>query len=493
MTETTVSPTTATAPPVSADGSIDDTRAARLRPILWRLHFLGGFLAAPVALWLAVTGLLFTWNPQIESLLYGDRTEATAAEGEAHPLSHQLEVVTAAHPGFAVASVRPADEGGTTAVLLEPADTDFAGFGAAPGAFTVYVDPVSDEITGRIDESQRPGEWLRNLHSNFRLGPGIGTLTELAASWVVVALITGLYLWWPRSRRAWRRAMAPSLAGLRRGGRRPWRNLHSWLGVVMFGTLAVVVVTGLTWTEYAGRWVDVTKDALAVESPFLSTELATAAPEDPGATGTGAVADAAGTTDEPASHVEHADDAGAAATDLAAIDQVAAGAAAAGLSMPHTITPAAPGEAWLVAEADDRWPIERSEVAVDPATGDVVDRLEFSDQPLLDQATTLGIGFHEGTLFGLSNQITLSWLAVTLVVALVAGYMAWWRRRPAGAFGAPPRLSSVLRTVPAPLLVGFALLLVLLPTLGVTFVVYLVLERIVRAVRPPRRAALPGP
>ncbi len=491
MTETTVSPTAATsAPPPSANGSGDDTRPARLRPILWRLHFLGGFLAAPVALWLAVTGLLFAWNPQIESLLYGDRTEATAAEGEAHPLSHQLEVVTAAHPGFAVASIRPADEGGTTAVLLEPADTDFAGFGAAPGAFTVYVDPVRDEITGRIDESQRPGEWLRNLHSNFRLGPGIGTLTELAASWVVVALLTGLYLWWPRSRRAWRRAMAPELRGLRGGGRRPWRNLHSSLGVVVFGLLAVIVVTGLTWTEYAGRWVDVTKDALAVESPFLSTGLAAGESAPPGA---GAGGDAPGTTDGQAPHVEHADDLSAAATDLAAVDRVAAGAAAAGLTMPLLITPAEPGQAWTVAETDDRWPIERSEVAVDPATGGVVDRLEFSDQPLLDQATTVGIGFHEGTLFGLSNQILLTWLAVALVVALVAGYMAWWRRRPAGAFGAPPRMSSVLRTVPVPLLVGFAVLMVLLPTLGIAFVVYLVLERVVRAVRPPRRAALPEP
>ncbi len=37
-------------------------RRAALRPLLWRLHFLGGFLAAPVVLSLAITGILFSWT-----------------------------------------------------------------------------------------------------------------------------------------------------------------------------------------------------------------------------------------------------------------------------------------------------------------------------------------------------------------------------------------------------------------------------------------------
>ena len=37
--------------------------AAAMRPVLWRLHFLAGFRVAPVLVSLAVTGILFAWNP----------------------------------------------------------------------------------------------------------------------------------------------------------------------------------------------------------------------------------------------------------------------------------------------------------------------------------------------------------------------------------------------------------------------------------------------
>ncbi|MGH3996593.1 MAG: PepSY domain-containing protein, partial [Pseudonocardiaceae bacterium] len=69
-------------PPVTAA----TYRHSGLRPLLWRLHFLGGFLAAPVVLSLAVTGILFAWNPQIETALHRDALTATAS-GPVRPLS----------------------------------------------------------------------------------------------------------------------------------------------------------------------------------------------------------------------------------------------------------------------------------------------------------------------------------------------------------------------------------------------------------------------
>ena len=472
MTETTLAPPSVEEPDDTGDA--DDSRKARLRPILWRLHFLGGFLAAPVALWLALTGIAYAWNPQLESWLFGDQMAASAQPSRnIEPLADQVDAALSSYPGTEVISVqtatRPGNGHDTTAVYLKPRGAVGKGFAPPPGAFTAYVDPVSAEVTGHVRKESTPDRWLRSLHSNFRLGPGIGTLTELAASWVVVALITGLYLWWPRSKRAWQRALRPRLRGLRSGGRRPWRNLHASLGVVSLVVLATIVVTGLTWTEYAGRWVDVAKDNFAGESPFLDTAI------------------------EGGSHGAHGSGSGSGSSnpaDLHEIDAVVAGAQRGGLTAPLTITPATePGSAWKVQEVDDRWPLDQTQVAVDPATGEVTDRLEFSDQTMLDKATTLGIGFHEGSLFGLPNQILLTVLALGLVVMLIAGYMTWWRRRPAGAFGAPPKMGSILRTVPVPVLVGFVLLLVLLPTLGIAFVAFLVLERILRG---PRRWSMAG-
>lgn len=450
---------------------VPEAGRARLRSILFRLHFFGGFFAAPIALWLAVSGVLYAWNPQIESWVFGDE-KAAAAPGDLRPLSEQVEAVLAAHPDHDLVEVTPADEAGeATAVLVKPTGSMGEGFGHAPGSFTAYVDPVDTEVTGRIHESRRPDEWLRNLHSNFRLGDRAGTVTELAASWVLVSLATGLYLWWPRTRQALGRALVPRLRGLRGGGRRPWRDLHSSLGFLTLGALGVMVVTGLTWTEYAGHWIDVTKDAWTAEAPSLQTGLPSSGAHHGGGSG-----------------------GGGAGVELAAFDDVAATARRADLHAPYTISPASePGQAWTVAENDSRWPIDRTSIAVDPARREVVDRLEFTDQPLLEQGTTVGIAFHQAELFGLFNQLLLTFLAATLVVLLLSGYVMWWKRRPTGAFGPPPKLGSVWRDVPVPFLVGFVLLLVFLPVMGVSFLLFLLVERAVWLVRRRRRPPTPAP
>lgn len=105
-----------------------------LRPLLWRLHFLGGFLAAPVVLSLAMTGILFAWNPQIEAVLHREALTAVAA-GPDRTLGEQVTAARETRPAWSVATVVPAAIGGeqTTAVTLSP-----------PGAQPASSDPPPD-------------------------------------------------------------------------------------------------------------------------------------------------------------------------------------------------------------------------------------------------------------------------------------------------------------------------------------------------------------
>lgn len=456
--------------PASEPAPAATPRHGGLRPLLWRLHFLGGFLAAPVVLSLAVTGILFAWNPQIQTALHRDALTATAP-GPDRPLSELVAAARETHPGWVVATVVPAAEGAeqTTAVTLSPPGATGAEFGPAPGAVTAYVDPASARVTGEITEEQRPGEWLRSLHSSWRLGPIAEPVTELAASWVLVSLLTGMYLWWPRTRRGLQRALRPRL---HRPGRGRWRWMHSSIGMVLLVPLLALIGSGLSWTTYAGAWIDLTRAQLDSATPAVSTSVAS--------TGGAAVQE---------HHAGHGTGGGAAVDVAAGIDRVAAAATRAGLAGPVAITPASDGEAWTVARQDSRWPVELTTVAVDPTTGAIVDRVSWMDYPLLAKATTLGIAFHEATLFGLANQIGLTALAIGLIVLIVAGYRMWWLRRPAGGLGAPPRLGPLLRRAPITLLIGFVLLLILLPTLGVALLLFLTLEYVVGAVRGRTRAA----
>jgi uncharacterized iron-regulated membrane protein len=237
--------------------------------------------------------------------------------------------------------------------------------------------------------------------------------------------------------------------------------------MVLLVPMLALIGSGLSWTTYAGAWIDVARAQLGSVTPAVSTSL-----------------DSSGPTPAHEHHAGH-DDAGGPAVDVAAgIDQVAVAASRAGLGGPVAITPAmVDGEAWTVARQDSRWPMELTTVAVDPASGAVADRVSWADYPLLAKATTLGIAFHQAELFGLANQIGLTALAAGLIVLVLAGYRMWWLRRPAGGLGAPPPLGHLLRRAPITLLIGFGLLLVLLPTLGAAFVLFLALEQIVRAVR----------
>lgn len=455
--------------------------------LLVRLHFLSGFLAAPIILSLAVTGILFAWNPQIETALHGSTLSSTDPGVEPKPLTEQVAAAQAEHPGWKVTAITPAApeafEGReTTAIAMSPpAAADGGAFGHAAGAVSVYVDPATAQVTGEIDEAKRPGEWLRNLHSSWRLGDNVAPLSELAASWLLVSILTGLYLKWPALRRNLGRTLSF------RGGRTPYARanaLHTTLGIWLTAGLLALVGTGLTWTNFAGSRVDDLKATFSSPAPAVSTTLPGAAP---------APAVPAG------EHAEHggADAAPAApAFDVAAvlpqIDTVAAGANAAGVSglMKYT-PPGAEGKAWKAELRDTKWPVEPVTLAVDGTSGEVVDRVEWDDRPLMAKGTSLGVYFHQATLFGIWTQIFLTVLAIAVIVLIVAGYRMWWIRRPRGTLGIPPKVGPLWRSVPVAMMVGFGLLAYALPMLAVSFLIYLVLERLWRAVYRPR--PLPEP
>lgn len=446
-----------------------------------RLHFLSGFLVAPIILSLAVTGILFAWNPQIETAMHRATLSSSDPGATPKPLSEQVAAARAEHPGWDVSGVTPAAPGvfegrETTAVAMAPPGGTASGFGHAPGAVSVYVDPANARVTGEINEDQRPSEWLRNLHSSWRLGNNFAPLTEMAASWLLVSILTGVYLKWPQLRRNARRALT-----FRRGPTPYARTnlLHTTLGLWLTVGLLSLVATGLTWTNFAGSRVDDFKATFSSPAPSVSTTLPGGAP----------IAAAA-----PDPHAEHGGSGAPAAAsnfDKAAaldqIDTVAEGTAEAGLSGVIKYTPpTADGKAWKADLRDTKWPVDPVTLAVDGRTGDVVDRVNWDDKPMLAKATSLGIYFHQATLFGIWTQLFLTALALAVIVLIVSGYRMWWLRRPSGPFGGPPRVGPLWKAVPVPVMIVFGVLAFALPMLAVSFLVYLVVERIWRSTRHPR-------
>jgi uncharacterized iron-regulated membrane protein len=433
-----------------------------LRPLVLRLHFYVGLFVGPFVLVAALTGLAYTLTPQLEQLVHRhELTVPVPAGGERLPLEPQVAAAVAAVPDGTVTEIRPPrTEDGTTRVSFD-----------APGVRdgftrTAFVDPYTGEVRGVLDTF---GEWLPvrawfdELHRTLLLGDVGRVYSELAASWLGVLAVSGLALWIARRRRRnrIRRTLLPESSTRGRARLRSW---HGAVGLWAVLGMLFLSATGLTWSQFAGANVTDLRTNLGWSTPSVEQMV----PAGPAATGSvGATA-----------------------------DLVLAAARTAGLSDPVEIVP---GEdrAWVVSQVQRSWPEKVDSVAVDPATGAVVDELRFADWPLVAKLARWGIDAHMGLLFGVANQVILAALALGVACTVIWGYRMWWLRRPtrdgvgAGVADAPG--GSQRPSTGAVLIVGLVAVAlgVFLPVLGVSLLAFLLVDAAWVHIRE-RRAAVSG-
>jgi uncharacterized iron-regulated membrane protein len=75
-------------------------------------------------------------------------------------------------------------------------------------------------------------------------------------------------------------------------------------------------------------------------------------------------------------------------------------------------------------------------VHVDRYTGRVLADVDFADYSLAGKAMAVGIALHQGNLGALNTMLNLLFCVFVLFMC-VSGVVMWWKRRPAGQFGAP--------------------------------------------------------
>jgi len=424
-------------------------RAAGLHRTFWRLHFWAGLLTAPIVLFAAFTGLLYALTPQIEAAVHAgvDRVPVGASVA---PLDAQLAAAQAARHGAAARAIVPAHRPGeTTQVLFAAPPSPHAGHGAAAGhehglpqGRIVYVDPYTAQVVGDLAEMDRFKTWAKKLHSSALQGDGWRWLLELAASWMLVMLASGLYLWWPRSQArggpGWR-ALVPRLGR----GRTTWRDLHACVGLVMGGVLLVVLVTGLTWSRHAGENFRAAQAALGQTSPRVPKDLRSAPLE------------------------------GRASLSAQAVFEAVRGQAPA-VQMQLTL-PSGPDGVWRADNFDRSQPTQRFALLLDAGSGRVLHRSGWDELPLIPKATAVGIPFHRAE-FGVWNQVVLVLAALASIFSVLSGVVMWWQRRPKGRLAAPAVTRQQLRAVPFALWALVAAMAWAMPVFGISLAVFLGLE-----------------
>ncbi len=435
----------------------------RLYSAVWRWHFYAGLFVLPFVLLLSVSGSIYLFKPQIdrwEERAYRDfGTEAAVSP------DRQVAAAMDANPGARFNHYRLPENSGDSAMVQ---------IGLADGSRReVFVSPRG-EVLGSFDPEARISATVARIHGTLLLGTAGDWLIELAASWTIVMILTGLYMWWPRPLKL-AGTLWPRLS-LR--GRPLLKDLHRVTGFWVAGLVLVMLVSGLPWAAaWGGAFKWVRTELGLVQGPQEWKIGAGGGHLGHGAGNHGAamsVAPAAPVGDIP-------------------LSAFVAKAEAERMAFPVLVLPprapvrfAAPtGDEWTVKSETQNRPLTR-QVTYDPATGAETGRRGFADTHVVDRVVNTGIAWHEGQLFGWANQLLGVLTALALIAVSIMGVLMWLRRRPRGELGAPSQTGDCAR-LRWGVIVALVVAGVLLPLFGVSLLVLAVLDRILATVRSSRR------
>ncbi len=432
----------------------------RLYGTAWRWHFYAGLFVLPFVLLLSVSGSIYLFKPQIDR--WEERAYRNLGTGGAVSPDRQLAAVMAANPSARFDNYRLPERSGDAAMVQ---------LGLADGRKReVFVSPQG-RLLGALDPDTRISATVGRLHGTLLLGRFGDWLVELAASWTIVMILTGLYMWWPRPFRP-SGTFWPRLS-LR--GRPLLKDLHRVTGFWIAGLVLVMLASGLPWAESWGSAFKWARTELGLVKGPQNWKVAAGGSHDGHHHGK--------TTPPPTAHVASLP-----------LSTFVGKAQAERMAFPVVVLPPhAPqhfgpptGNVWTVKSETQNRPLTR-QVTYDPSTAAETGRRGFADTHVVDRVVNTGIAWHEGQLFGWVNQLIGLLTALALIAISIMGILMWLRRRPQGQVGAPPRVNGARPGWAMAALVAAGLLL---PLFGASLLALLVLERIVAAVRGRQRGAI---
>ena len=398
--------------------------------LIWRWHFYAGLIVLPVVLTLAVTGGLYLFQQEIENWLYKDLLYVQSPYEGA--IDHDA-IVAAAKKSVAVTDVKSYQPAGTAnesaqVVVITPDQ----------GALRIFVNPATLAVQGTLNESQRLMNVARQLHKELMLGTVGRYVTELVACWLIVLILSGIYLWWPRKLPK-RGIFKPDTSNT---GRSLLREFHAVFGAWASLWILALLLAGLPWTVFWGSTLDkVAGDEALPHAIFKQRPMSKS--------------DTTLTEVSMNTLIQRANEEG----------------------MHHGFTidfPWAANGTYAITTSHHADLAQIAYLFFDRRDASLIDAYHWNDLGKVGRATSIGVAFHLGRLFGEWNQ-WLNLLAVLMVIFLcISGPIMWWKRKPANAFGAPSVPTQQRVTLPIAVLI--AILGILLPLFGISLLLILCWE-----------------
>ncbi|QDT52426.1 PepSY-associated TM helix [Caulifigura coniformis] len=488
--------------------------------VVWRWHFYAGVFVAPWLLTLAITGGLYIFKSEVEFLCRSHLLQVSPGGQSRTSYASQLDAVKAAFPEHRVtsATIRPGDTHSTQFALrkIEPptqGDPAQARRDFFRNNITAYVNPYNNEVLGTLGrENDSLGPFFRtvlSIHRNLFVGTTGRVITELATSWTIILIVTGMYLWWPKN---WTKS-----AGVwwPRTKKRYTllRDLHAIFGMYLTPIALTIAVTGMFYSFAVGKVIhDAAHYVMEDPEEPSPAERSTRGSEQNRSAASASQAVARRGEGSPRAEGARSAEQGRAAGErgrggfngppreaelpikLSLDEMVDIGRR----EYPDRIITANLGGGFRRG-GGDRNPkaidigagndfnatygqMVNTTLSVDRDNGTILKKQHLSEGGHFWHGWTYPL--HVGSIYGVSTKIVWMIACVMLAAMPITGLWMWWERRPKGKSGLPRRQAVRLPKWLIGLMAGFC---VLLPIAGASVLLVMLGEGLVRLYRRLRR------
>ncbi|MED1203617.1 PepSY-associated TM helix domain-containing protein [Heyndrickxia acidicola] len=393
-------------------------KRTRLYQSIWRWHFYAGIIFAPILIILAITGAIYLFKPYFDPLLNTNLHYVQEGSKELTP-PLQLTAVKERYPDAAITSFTN---------INDPRRATEIGVNQGKVAYTVFVNPYTGKVLGELENDKELMNIIENLHGKLLAGTIGDNIVELSASWAIILLLTGLYLYFPREKQTIREVLRIRTT---KGSRIFWRDLHASVGFWMTIVLIMLVLTGLPWACSFGNRLNsfIQKHHLtnapanmlngSIVSKKINKEIAK-------------TTWSAENLPVPESVYKN--------KGMLPIENIINLANNTNVYPGYTINMPEGGKGVYIIST---WGWAAGSVKnyvtmdIDQYSGKVLLNYRWKDYSFFDKAIETGIALHEGRYFGVTNLIIDLIACFSLIFIVISGITMWWRRRPQGKIGIP--------------------------------------------------------
>ncbi len=205
---------------------------------LWKWHFIAGLISLPFILIISITGVIYLFEGDYEGPRQKSIREVVV---NGPPISFEQQ--------WNIAKENAVEK--PNAMIIPESETKATEFisGKLGHITSTFIDPYKKTVSGNVIPKHSLMYKARKLHGELLLGKFGTKIVELVASWMVVLIFTGLFIWWPG--RGWQ-LKGFFIPRIRAGRRTFFRDMHAITGFWISILLLMVLAGGFPWTDVFG-------------------------------------------------------------------------------------------------------------------------------------------------------------------------------------------------------------------------------------------------